>query len=238
LFFPLLLASIALADDSPAGLLPGAAPMAAGAREVGGEVGALGVVGFFGDGLRASPAAAGVLTVAPSDNLAVRLRAGGSLAFDAAPGAFATLEGRYVVSDLGGFRFAPWVAFAGVPETGVLGVAGAALEVGGERVVFDLSVPIFAGSVTAGAYEAAPLPSGGSAARRTVVVDGRVGSPAALTQLGVRWQVSGKDTLRVGLTSLAPTFGIRHDEERWFLDATVASLVAFNGARVGVGAKF
>lgn len=232
-----LLATIALADDSPGLLLPGAAPMEAGSKELGGEVIGLGLVGFFADGVGVLPAATGQLTVAPTDRLAVRMRAGGLANPDVY--AFGTLEARYLMADADGFRFAPWAVVAAVSEVGGVGLLGAALEVGGEKVVFDLNVPL-AGAALAYTYVYEEQEAGAmvSDPEQRLDLGGAVLTPAAATQAGVRWRVGQKDAVRVGLTSLVPTVSWRHDEARWYVDASVASLGVVTGARVGVGAKF
>jgi hypothetical protein len=232
-----LIAGLALADDSPTLLLPGAAPMAAGTKEVGGEAIGLVLVGFLGDGLGTLPAVTGQLTVAPTDRLAVRLRAGG---FDNGDlHALGTVEARYLVADSDGFRFAPWAVVAAVPDVGGAVLTGAALEVGGQKLVFDINVPLATVSLAEAYVYEEPTTVGGVATSRTELQwSGAVLTTAAATQLGVRWRAGDKDTLRVGLTSFLPTLGWRHDEERWYVDATVASFGVINAARVGVGAKF
>lgn len=125
---------------------------------------------------------------------------------------------RAMVVDGRRVRVAPWVAGVGSGFFDVYGaVAGVALDVGGEHVRFDLSVPVVAAT-----YDGHDV---------SVSVDALLAS-----EVGFAWMLGDGHALRVGMWSLAPGVGWSWTGERWTADAALhsAGIATVGEARVGV----
>lgn len=141
--------------------------------------------------------------------------------------------GRFLAVNNERFHLAPTLFVAGfgsVSSTGGAGsglmvMAGVAMEGGWDRVRLDLSTSL------AGATRAVP----------DFFNDPMVWYPPnalAFTEAGVSIRLNEHNDLRVGLISLVPGVRWRHEQDRWFVEAGLASAGAITLAEGQVGLSF
>ncbi|MFZ5475502.1 MAG: hypothetical protein ACOZNI_01900 [Myxococcota bacterium] len=222
-----MLAIVSLAFAGP-NLLPGADPVAAGAGDAHVGVFALGAVAAGSCsgpddcsgpilGVFAGPVLSG--RVGLTDRVAAQGAAAGVATPDFSAGYVGgALAVRALVVDGARVRVAPWIAGMGAGFVDLYaGTGGIALDVGGDRVRFDLSVPVVA-----------------------LAYDGRdVGVTAGsllASEVGFAWMLGRGHAVRVGMWSLAPGLAWSWAGDRWTADVAVHSLglLTLGQARLGV----
>lgn len=213
-----------LVDAQPGHVLPGAVPADQATVTAAAGAGTI-IENYFGvaSGEFKGDVALGAFvqgTAALTDRLAVNV-GGALLGMDLGQEATwgFTFGARYNLVEGDTFRLAPFLASARWAWEGIEGAAaGLALEGGGDRVRWDLSLPLVGvmsdrAKDCPGCYEVQPY----------MPIFGEAGVSVALGE---------HDLLRVGTTSAAPNVAWRHLRERWFLGATLVVVPAYRFSEI------
>lgn len=224
-----LLFAVAHASEGFAGLvLPNASPMEAGH----GYAGLQGVALLMAYG-GAVPVPGLQAGVAPDDRFALTVHAAAVPQGEVGLG---LVGARYLAVDGERFRVAPWLAAGGMAFDGrgygwvygsievdgvVLG--GVALEVGGPRFQFDVSVPLV--GVPVGGWIEYDDPT-----QALIWLAG--------TELGFNWRVGERHEVRLGQESMLPTFAWRWYGEHVYTEVAAGSIGVVSFASLAVGGRF